>query len=367
MKKYFLFLIIFLGHALLSQAQFKWKNPQNQSFPVIRGRAWQTDLQGTYARLPSKAQNKVRKPLWDLSCNSAGLSVAFYSDSPEIKIKYVVKGARSMAHMPATGVSGVDLYATDRNGRSRWCAARYSFGDTIIYSYGGLTYEDSSDRGYGYELFLPLYNTVSFLEIGVKENASISFIPVSEEKPVVVYGTSIAQGACASRPGMAWTNIVRRKSGHPVINLGFSGNGKLEKELFDLLSEVDAKLYVIDCMPNMTADTAVIADRILKGVEILRARSNAPILLVEHSGYTNEYTSDGVKASYRATNLQLRKAYNALMNAEVADIYYLTKEEIGLSMDSMVEGVHPSDLGMQQYADAYLRKICEILERGKSR
>lgn len=119
-------------------------------------------------------------------------------------------------------------------------------------------------------------------------------------------------------------------------------------------------------MPNMTADTSIIVSRMLKGVETLRAHSNAPILLVEHSGYTNEYTSDGVKTSYRAANLQLRKAYNTLMKAEVAYIYYLTKEEIGLSMDSMVEGVHPSDLGMQQYADAYLRKISEILGKGKN-
>lgn len=268
-----------------------------------------------------------------------------------------------MAHMPATGVSGVDLYATDRNGRSRWCAAKYSLGDTLVYTYDGLTYEDASNKGYEYTLFLPLYNSVSFLEIGVKDNASISFIPVSEEKPLVVYGTSIAQGACASRPGMAWINIINRTMEHPVVNLGFSGSGKLEKELFELLAETDAKLYIIDCMPNMIspADTAVIAERILTGIKTLRTRNQAPVLLVEHSGYMNEYTSDRAEASYKASNRQLRKAYNTLVQQE-PDIYYLTKEEIGLSMDAMVEGVHPSDLGMQQYADSYVKKIREILK-----
>ena len=355
-------LLLLIG-SLHTQAQIKWSNPLDQPFPVIRGRAWHNEQQGTYARLPLKAKNLVNKAVWNLSQQSAGLSIAFYSNSPEIKIKYTVTGGRSMAHMPATGVSGVDLYATDRNGGSRWCAAKYSLGDTLVYTYDGLTYEDASNKGYEYTLFLPLYNSVSFLEIGVKDNASISFIPVSEEKPLVVYGTSIAQGACASRPGMAWINIINRTMEHPVVNLGFSGSGKLEKELFELLAETDAKLYIIDCMPNMIspADTAVIAERILTGIKTLRTRNQAPVLLVEHSGYMNEYTSDRAEASYRASNRQLRKAYNTLMQQE-PDIYYLTKEEIGLSMDAMVEGVHPSDLGMQQYADSYVKKIREILK-----
>lgn len=367
MKKEYIFLLLFLLGSLCTEAQIKWVNPLYQPFPVVRGRAWQEDLQGTYARLPQKAKAKVSQQVWDLSRQSAGLSIAFYSDSPEIKVKYTVNGGRSMAHMPATGVSGVDLYATDKNGKSRWCAAKYSLGDTLVYTYNGLTYEDGSDKGYEYTLFLPLYNSVSFLEIGVKDDASIRFIPVSEEKPLVVYGTSIAQGACASRPGMAWTNIVNRTMEHPIVNLGFSGSGKLEKELFELLTETDAKCYIIDCMPNMisTADTAIITERTLAGIKIIRARSQAPVLLVEHSGYMNEYTSNRAEASYRAANRQLRKAYDTLMQQQVSGIYYLTKEEIGLSMDAMVEGVHPSDLGMQQYADSYVKKIREILKEEK--
>lgn len=353
MKKEYIFLLLFLLGSLCTEAQIKWVNPLYQPFPVVRGRAWQEDLQGTYARLPQKAKAKVSQQVWDLSRQSAGLSIAFYSDAPEIKVKYTVNGGRSMAHMPATGVSGVDLYATDKNGKSRWCAAKYSLGDTLVYTYNGLTYEDGSDKGYEYTLFLPLYNSVSFLEIGVKDDASIRFIPVSEEKPLVVYGTSIAQGACASRPGMAWTNIVNRTMEHPIVNLGFSGSGKLEKEFFELLTETDAKCYIIDCMPNMisTADTAIITERTLAGIKIIRARSQAPVLLVEHSGYMNEYTSNRAETSYRAANRQLRKAYDTLMQQQVSGIYYLTKEEIGLSMDAMVEGVHPSDLGMQQYAE----------------
>lgn len=364
MNKYIAFAVALLSSCLALQAQIKWENPAQQSFPVVKGQAWSAELKGTYYRLPQRAKEKVRPPLWNLSRQSAGLSIAFYSNAPEIKVRYVITGGHAMPHMPATGVSGVDLYATDDNGRPRWCGGRYAFGDTVTYTYSGLSYANAFHRkGYEYQLFLPLYNSVTWLEVGVPKDALLSFIPVSQEKPLVIYGTSIAQGACASRPGMAWTNIIERNMEHPVVNLGFSGNGKLESELFDLLSEIDARMYIIDCMPNLAGEESakVIYDRTLQGVKKLRQKSSAPILLVEHGGYTNELTSKTTEASYRVANVELRKAYEALKSEGIAEIYYLTKEEIGLSMDAAVEGVHPNDLGMQQYADSYIKKIKEVL------
>ena len=360
--KHLLVVIIFATFTHTLHAQIVWNNPMNESFPTIHGQAWQDELQGTYYRLPEKAKAIVRKPLWDLSRSSAGLSIVFRSNAPEIKVRYQVTGGFAMAHMPATGKSGVDLYATDANGRKRWCAARYSFGDTITFNYSNLSYTDDAGHGYEYQLFLPPYNEVTWLEIGVPQDAKFSFLPVSQEKPIVIYGTSIAQGACATRPGMVWGNIINRTLEHPVINLGFSGNGQLEAEFFDLLTEIDAKLYIIDCMPNMTNNrTEWIYERTLNGVKKLRQKSKAPILLVEHNGYANEFSSSAAEDSYRKTNIELRKAYDDLIAEGIQELHYLTKEEIGFTQDATVEAIHPSDLGMQIYADAYIPKIKEIL------
>lgn len=361
LKSFILFTLL-LQVEVFAQTQYKWENPCNQTFQVVKGQAFCNELKGTYARLPDRAKDKVRKPLWDLSRQSAGLSICFYSNAPEIKVRYKVNGGLSMPHMPCTGVSGVDLYAQDINGRQRWCGFSFSFNDTITYTFSNLTYETDPKKGYEYQLFLPLYNSVTWMEIGVPTDASFSFIPASKEKPLVIYGTSIAQGACASRPGMAWGNIIGRMLQHPVVNLGFSGNGKLEPELFDLLSEIDAQLYMIDCMPNLPGETdsKVIYERTLAGVKKLREKSQAPILLVEHAGYTNEFSSEPTKRSYQLANIELKKAYDALQKEAIPQIYYLTKEEIGLSMDAAVEGVHPNDLGMQQYADGYIRKYARF-------
>lgn len=72
------------------------------------------------------------------------------------------------------------------------------------------SYGQSASKGYEYEVYLPLYNDVKWLEVGVQEGYKLEFLPASQEKPIVLYGTSIAQGACASRPGMAFGNVIGR-------------------------------------------------------------------------------------------------------------------------------------------------------------
>lgn len=362
MKKLKTLLLACMASTLPFYGQTVWKNPQAEEFPVVRGQGWQEELNDTYFRLPARAEQKVRTPIWKLSRHSAGLNIVFRSNAPEIKVRYTVTGGLNMPHMPSTGVSGVDMYATDVDGRRRWCAGKYAFRDTITYTYRNLSYATSPSKGYEYQLYLPTYNSVKWLEVGVPEGSELRFLPVSKEMPIVVYGSSIAQGACSSRPGMAWPAIIDRVLQHPVINLGFSGNGQQEPETYDFLAEIDAQMFIIDCMPNMNQDRIVyIYERTLNGVRKLRQKSDAPILLVEHSGYVNEATCVTAEADYRKTNAELRRAYQTLLKEGIKNLHYLTHEELGLTEDSMVEGVHPSDLGMQQYADAYIKKIKEIL------
>lgn len=355
----FLFLLLLQGRSL--QAQAVWYDPLEETSLPIHGRGWNEETGRTYHRLPLRMKDMIRQPVWNLSRQSAGLYVKFYTNAPDIQVKYTVTGGLAMPHMPSTGVSGIDLYSTDANGNQYWCAGKYQFGDTIHYSYNNLTYRNPHNQGNEYSLYLPLYNSVKHLQIGVPEGCAFEFITPSTEKPIVVYGTSIAQGACASRPGMAWTNILQRQLDIPVINLGFSGNGQLDEDFVKFLSELDAGLFVIDCMPNMGGKRVEwIKERIIKAVGLIRARSQAPILLVEHDGYMGYQASDKEKENFTLTNEELQAAYT-LLKETTSNLYYLTFEELGLSMDSQVDGVHASDLGMQQYADAYTKKIKSIL------
>lgn len=371
MKKHRLILVLtylISTFSLSAQTEMQWKNPMNEPFHVVRGQAWQDELKGTYYRMPDRAEKTIRKAVWDLTRHSAGMSIAFRSNAPQIKIRYQVSGSFSMPHMPSTGVSGVDMYATDIHGERFWCSARYAFRDTVTYSYNRLSYGISGSKGFEYEVYLPLYNDVKWLEVGVPEGHTLEFLPASQEKPIVLYGTSIAQGACASRPGMAFGNIIGRKLGHPVVNLGFSGNGQMEPEVFDFLQEIDAQLFILDNMPNMGGDRLPkIYERTINGIHKIRKKTDAPILLVEHYSNSHNGTSIEEEKEYKATNLELRKAYRTLKEEGVRNLHFLSEEELGLTQDCSVEGWHPNDLGMQVYADAYVPKIKEILNENSEK
>ncbi len=371
MKKLILLLCCFPWAIACSQQAppLQWWNPLEHSFRVIEGQAWPDEGQDPYDRLPARAEEAVGPGVWGNAKKAAGLMIRFRSNAPEIQVRFGVQnknGGMALNHMPATGVSGVDLYAIDSDGKEIWCAGKRSFGDTVRYVFPILQPNDGyHDQGREYRLYLPLYNQVNWLEIGVGETAYFEALPVRQEKPIVVYGTSIAQGACASRPGMAWTAILGRKLDRPVINLGFSGWGRLETPVIDLLTEIDAKVYILDCLPNLVEGRAPeeeLKKRVRESVHTLKAKHpQVPVLLVDHAGYTEEFVNPERQENYREVNRWQQEAYYQLQREGVQGLYYLTHDEIGLEPDDMVDGTHPTDLGMWHYAEAYEKRLREIL------
>lgn len=345
----------------------KWWNPAQNPFPVMEGQAWIQKVEKPYDRLPLSAKEEVRQPVWNLSKDATGLMIRFRSNASEIVVRYGLEKQIALPHMPATGVSGVDLYAIDSDGNWHWCRGRWNFSDTTTYRFEGLEPNDRyHQQGRKYRLYLPLYNSVDWLEIGVDDQKLFKPLPVRLEKPIVVYGTSIAQGACASRPGMAWTNILGRKMDRPLINLAFSGNGQLEAPLIELLTEIDAKVFVLDCLPNLTSATTFddqkLRERILKAVRRLKAlRPAVPILLTEHAGYTDGTIMPNRLTAYARVNQVQKAAFAELKKEGFLGLHYLSKEEIGLQLDDMVDGTHPNDLGMMRYAESYEQKLRAIL------
>ncbi|MFC0774981.1 SGNH/GDSL hydrolase family protein [Terrimonas alba] len=351
--------------------EYKWWNPADNSFRVIEGQAWPNEVKEKYDRFPARAEKTLNPNVWNISHSSAGLYLKFKTDASDIVVRYVVqnKGNFAMNHMPATGVSGIDLYAIDHNGKWVWAQGRFTFADTIEYRFSNLEVDPVFPRrDCEYRLFLPLYNAVQWMQIGVPVAKKFTPMPLSAEKPVVVYGTSIAQGACATRPGLAWTAILERILDRPLINLGFSGSGQLEKSVIDLMAEIDAKLYILDCLPNLTAGAGFTADEVKKRVresvnQLQQKHPSTPILLVEHSGGNTLNIIDTAKRNeYERVNNVLRNVFAQLKNEGIQNIFLLGNKDINLNIDATVDGLHPNDIGMMMYAAAYEKIIRSILQ-----
>jgi len=362
MKKYLILLltVVFIKPAF-SQQQTKWYEPQFVEGVCV------LDSSNIFHRLPISMKDSVRKPVWDLSENTAGEFIHFKTSATEITVRYTLGGNNfSMNHMPSTGVSGLDLFAMDVNGNWNWAPGKYHFGDTCSYNFRNLFLVKNQTKVSDFYLYLPLYNSVKWLSIGVSEKDSFAFTEKRKEQPIVAYGTSILQGAVASRPGLAWTNILERNLGRTVVNLGFSGNGRFEKAIFDLMAKVDAKLYILDCMPNLTGGYSddEIKSRVVYGVNKLRERNkDVPLLFVEHAiGYAAYFMDTARLHEYHHSSLVIGKIFRDLQKSGISNIYLLTDKEIGFDINSTTEGLHPNDIGMMKYAVAYEQKIREILK-----
>src|SRR5262245_17570807 len=244
----------------------------------VEGQGW-PDTKSPYDRLPAKAEGVVRPPVWNLSRHSAGLCARFVTDATAIHARWTLTSDNlAMPHMPATGVSGLDLYVRAPDGVWRWLAVGRPTARTNTAQLVGNLAPGKRE----YLLYLPLYNGVSSVEIGIPKGNTLAKgpeRPAERQKPIVFYGTSITQGGCASRPGRVHTAILGRRLERPVINLGFSGNGTMDPEIARLLAELDPAVYVIDCLPNMTAPQ--VEERAEPFVRtLLKARPKTPVLLV---------------------------------------------------------------------------------------
>lgn len=363
--------ILFLAYVLMAamtasaQESIQWIDPLEAGAEVY-GHGWK-ELRNTYHRLPDKAEGVVPGSVWRLSRNSAGLNLVFRSDAPTIWVRYQVTGGKSMFHMPSTGVSGVDMYAADARGGWHFVSPLFapSMQDTIKYVFPRLQTPGTGETGVPttYRLSLPLYNGVAWMQIGVPEGCQVDFVPVPDDKPIVIYGSSITQGGCCSRPSMAWPTIVSTDLRREVVNLGFSGSGKGEKEVFDLIAEIDAEVLVVDCLPNMDL-TLPIKDRIVYGVRKYRETHDCPILLAEYSVCGQEGAVSAIyKEEADAKNAILREAYLQLRKEGVKRLYYLAADEWDGGMDGYVEGLHPNDFGMKNLAAGMTKKLRKILRR----
>jgi hypothetical protein len=327
----------------------------------LEGKGW-TNTKAPYDRLPAQAQGVVRNAVWQLSRDSAGLCARFVTDATTIQARWTLTSqSLAMPHMPATGVSGLDLYGR-LLGEKTW--HWLGIGRPQAASNSAVLVSDLTAGKRELLLYLPLYNGVSSVELGIPTGSTLARGPArppERQQPIVFYGTSITQGGCASRPGMVHTAILGRMLERPVINLGFSGNGRMEPEIAKLLAELDPAVYVIDCLPNMNAQ--LVAERADRFVRILLdARPRTPILLVEDRTLANAASRLNVPQEQAAARTELRKVYDRLIADKAGGVHYLAGDRLlGDDGEATVDGSHPTDLGFLRQAEMLRTALTPLL------
>lgn len=377
MKKFckvFLFAVAVLASANVfaqKASELKYYDVRELGLPVLgKGfddcvRQNDTISDGYFTRLPADLQGVVRKAVWDLGQNSAGLAIRFRTNSKCIGAEWRPLNNFGMSHMTPTGVRGLDLYALV-DGEWLFVGAGQPNGkksrNVFIRKMNGEMRE--------YIMYLPLYDGVINLSIGIDSTAVIEkphvadLVPSEKNLPIVFYGTSVTQGGCATRPGMAYPSIIERKLHRETVNLGFSGNGRMDKCLGDKIARIPASMYVIDCLANCTSQ--IVKDSTEHFIRaIVEANPDVPVLMVSNYCYPYQYLDAQFQidtpeenAIWKEFAQKFRK--EGYKNVRYIDAYAkgnMKKSPIGPDHEGTVDGVHMTDLGFLRFADFLIKYI----------
>ena len=327
-----------------------------------RGRGWpRAAMDRRYDRLPAHARDMVPEVVWGLSRHSSTLFHEFETDAVQLHARWQVRPDEiRLAHMPDTAVAGLDLYGSDDTERLRWVGV----GVPTDLDTEAVLAENLAPGKRRYRLYLPLFKQLADVQLGVPAGATLTEVQPEPLGPIVYYGTSIIHGASASRAGMSLPAILGRQLGRDIIGLGFSGNGKMETALAELIAEIDAGVYVVDCLPNM--DATLVRERALPFLQALRSRRpDAPVLLIEDRTLTNSWIRPDRQTAHAAARAELTAAFGQLTGEGDANLHYLGHRDLlGDDDEGTVDSSHPTDLGFVRMADRLEPVLAGLLRTG---
>ncbi len=335
-----------VAKCVLEDESFKYFDVKDAPFR-IEGLAW-FDKEKKFYRLPYNAKDKVSEAVAWLASHPSGAQVYFHTNSKIINIKVILNDVANMIHMAATGQTGFDLYFKTPN------MSEYQFFTTSTYPYGQKEYNVTifkSDVKFEKDILInfPLYMGVKEVQIGIEKDALLS--EANNHKnfgKIVVYGTSITQGGCVSRPGMSYTNLLSRKLDYEFINLGFSGNGLGEPIMAKFINDInDVKMIVLDYDANGGV-TGHLEKYLNEFLDILRSHfKTTPILIITKPPFSNYvFLEQEIETRKRVFDFQK----NTVKNRRKKDknLYFYDGNKLFGTEDyyeSLVDGIHPNDLG----------------------
>ena len=310
-----------------------------------------------YKRLPEDVAEATNNGVRRNNFHTAGVRVRFSTDSARIGVRVKMPYVTHFCHMPVTGSSSFDIYE-DTAGGSRFISAF----KPDVSSTGGFELTNKLVGGKRLRkltMHYPLYSPVDRLEIGLEAGSVLGpgaeYLPL---KPVVYYGSSITQGACASRPGLSYQAMITRKLNIDHINLGFSGNARAELPIVDYMAGMEMSVFVSDYDHNAPNADYLLETHLRMYERIREKRPDLPYVMVSKPDFIfNE--NDSVK---RRTVIE--DSFRAARARGDRNVYYIDGDGLcrGAYEDSCsVDTTHPNDIGFMMMAEGIGRVLTHIL------
>lgn len=307
-----------------------------------------------WRRLPDEITKEISEGLFILSNKTAGGRVRFKTDSPYIAVKAACRYADRSSHMAFINVAGFDIYANGEH-KSRYLGPitpPWNFETSFAnMAWSGPTFKDIT-------INFPSYGAPTQVFVGLKKGCRLEKTDgYCDKKPIIFYGSSITQGACASRPGLIYENYISRKYNIDYVNLGFSGNGLAEDSVVEYMANLPMSVFVSDYDHN-APDVEYLEKTHYRMYERIRkSNPDVPYIMLTKPDFDND-----TKAPERR-RVVIDSYHRARENGD-RNVYYIDGQRLfaGENRDNCtVDCCHPNDLGMARFADALIGELDKIL------
>ncbi len=306
-----------------------------------------------FQRMPEKVAEKISPGVADRAKRSAGIRLAFQTNSRRIGLMVKLKRFVRFAVQTDLSSRGFDIYVNNEYRKS--IIPPDGSGDEYVQV---VDLEDSEIKSV--ILYFPYNAVIEKVLLGVDKG---SFRKQSDPyrtdiKPIIFYGSSITHGFCASRPGMTFSSVSSRILNTDFINLGFSGACLAERGMAEYISGLEKSVLVCGYDHNEHDVDVYRRNHLNFYREFRKFDSETPILFI-----TRPSTSCGI-AEVRLRNAVVREtcAY-AEENGDKA-VYFLNGQKLfgkEIAKDCTIDGIHPNDLGNYFMAREICKKIKIIL------
>ncbi|MDI3319453.1 SGNH/GDSL hydrolase family protein [Pinibacter soli] len=317
-----------------------------------------THTQNPYHRIDTVNYPALPAVVKRLLTQAAGKVVCFTTTSKKVSAKWCNSGSKPYPNLTAIANKGLDLYVKKEG---KWQFAGVGRPDGQCSE--SVLVDNMTDGEKECLLYLPIYDEISNLEIGVDSMATIKPMPFPFQKRILVYGSSIVQGASASRSGLAYPARLSRLTNWNFMNLGLSGSAKMEPAVIDMVNDLQADAYILDCIPN--SSDVVVRERALNMINAIRtAHPGKPIIMVNSITREAGFIDTKVGNMVRAQNAAIDSIAHTLIKQHTPDFYYIdTKGFLGDDHEGSTDGIHPNDLGFYRFVDKIEPIIVGILKK----
>jgi len=299
---------------------------------------------GGFCRIPQAVADATNPVVADLADNTAGGRLRFKTDSSRVVLKWRAPFVRDFNHMPRTGTAYFDLYADGAHIHTFIPSLPQQTDEEVVLE---AMVHIPVPHLQEIEIYFPLYNPVQDVTIALEEHATVlPPDPYTYPLPVVFYGSSITQGGCASRGGMAYPAILERALSTEIVNLGFSGGCHAEAAMADYIATLPMSVFVLDYDHNADSPQTLRATHEPFFKRLRAARPDLPIVMVSAA---DEYLPGG----WDVRRDIIRRTYENACAAGDKNVYFVDGHTFYAALggrDALVDHTHPNDLGMYAMA-----------------